>query len=95
MENIEIKCIDSIIDAVCYSPNLNCGGGKFLDTHIVISFLVDISYLLCKQRYTKMTEWARKMGNNLKNKMKQARERGDMCPFSLACLYCFALVQTY
>ena len=40
MENIEIKCIDSIIDAVCYSPNLNCGGGKFLDTHIVISLLV-------------------------------------------------------
>lgn len=40
MENIEIKCTNSIIDAVCYSPILNCGGGKFLDTHIVISLLV-------------------------------------------------------
>lgn len=40
MEYIRKKCIDSIIDAVCYSPIFNCGGGKFLDTHIVISFLV-------------------------------------------------------
>lgn len=37
----------------CFRMNLN---GNLIDTHIVISFLVDISYLLCKQRYTKMTE---------------------------------------
>ena len=74
---------------IVFRMNLN---GNLIDTHIVISFLVDISYLLCKQRYTKMTEWARKMGNNLKNKWNKQENRGRYVP-SFSCLFilfCFS-----
>lgn len=51
MENIEIKCIDSIIDAVCYSPILNCGGVNFL---ILISLFSLLVFVLSKYHRDKI-----------------------------------------